>query len=105
VEADFEPTAMEDIVNLGRRTFVMNEKGETTPRDSSGNIIFSKDGQTPVTYKEWLEGLVENRPYLRRPSTGSGATGNLGRKGKKVDTSNMSGAQLIAQGLKEGLLG
>jgi len=105
VEVDFEPTAMEDIVNLGRRTFIMDEKGETVPRDPSGNIIFGKDGQTPVTYKEWLEGLVESRPYLRRPSTGSGAPGAAGRKGKKVDTSNMSGAQLISQGLKEGLLG
>lgn len=104
-ELDFEPTAMEDIVNLGRRTFIMDDKGETVPRDSNGNIIFGKDGQTPVTYKEWLEGLVESRPYLRRASTGSGATGNMGRKSKKVDTSNMSGAQLISQGLKEGLLG
>lgn len=107
IALDFEPTAMDDIITLGRKTFVMDyESGQATPRDQHGNIIFSKDGKTPIGPAEWLENLSEKKPYLRRASSGAGASGSGGRGNRgDVDTSKMSPTQLIAHGLEKGLLG
>jgi len=100
---DFEPTAMDDVITLGRTTFVMDESGKATPRDESGNIIFSKDGKTPIAATEWLEQLAEKKKYLRRNSSGAGASGS-GRSGSgaSIDTSKMSSTQRIAHGLAQG---
>lgn len=106
IALDFEPTAMDDIIALGRKTFVMDESGKATPRDGHGNIIFSKDGKSPIGAAEWLENLAERKPYLRRASSGAGASGSGGRGNRgEVDTSKMSTTELIAHGLEKGLLG
>ncbi len=103
MKLDFEPTAMDDIITLGRSTFVMDDTGKAIPRDVHGNIIFSKDGKTPIEASEWLEGLAEKKKYLRRASSGAGASGGRGGRGD-VDTSKMTNTQRIAHGLANGLL-
>jgi len=107
VRLDFEPTAMDDVITSARNTFTMDhETGMATPRDNMGNIIFSKDGKTPIEASEWLENLSETKKYLRRASSGAGASGsgNTGGKRGSEDTSKMNSTQLIAHGLKNGLL-
>lgn len=99
VSLDFDPTALDLILMQGRQTFIMNEDGKAVPRDSHGNLIFGKDGKTPITAKEWLEGLAEKKTFLRKPSKGAGATPN--RSSGAVDTSKMSPAQKIAEGLRQ----
>lgn len=104
ITLDFEPTAMDDVMRAARDIFKVDEEGKVTPRDVEGKLILGKDGKTPITSKEWLESLVEKKPYLRRPSAGAGAQGG-GKGGGVVDTSKMSSKELIAQGLKSGALG
>lgn len=103
VGLDFEPAAMEDTLMVGRKTFIMDENGKAVPRDSHGNLIFGKDGKTPITAKEWLENLSETKKYLRRQSIGAGAQGG-GRSTRDVDTSKMTSTQRIAHALRNGAL-
>jgi hypothetical protein len=76
----------------------MDEHGDVVPRDAKGNIIFSKDGKSPITTKEWLELQAERKPYLRRPSKGGGAQGN--KTGARA-FSDLSSTGKIAEGLKQ----
>lgn len=99
VGLDFEPSALDMVLMQGRQTFIMSEDGKAVPRDSHGNLIFGKDGKTPISAKEWLEGLAEKKPFLRKPSKGAGTTPN--RSSGAVDTSKMSPAQKIAEGLRQ----
>ncbi len=99
VGLDFEPTAMADTLRNARDVFIMDpETGKVVPRDEHGNIIFSKDGKTPIDAKGWLEMQAERKPYLKRPSTGSGASGNNGY-GKSNLTGGTSTSK-IARGLE-----
>ena len=99
ITLDFEPTALDDVIRSGREMFRMNEKGEAEPRDATGNLIFGKDGKTPLSATEWLETQAEKKPYLRRASVGGGAGSN--RNGNKgYDAAKATPTQKIAEGLK-----
>ena len=95
---DFEPSALDDVIRVARDVFIMDEHGDVVPRDAKGNIIFSKDGKSPITTKEWLELQAERKPYLRRPSKGGGAQGN--KTGARA-FSDLSSTGKIAEGLKQ----
>ena len=95
---DYEPTALEDVLLHARKTFIMDEHGKAIPRDVHGSLIFGKDGKTPISASEWLEGLAERKTYLRKPSKGAGA--QQGRGGSR-DTTNMTSTQKIAEGLRK----
>jgi len=103
VGLDYEPAALDDVIRNARSVFIMDELGKAVPRDSEGNIIYAKDAKTPIGAKEWLEGLAEKKPYLRRASSGGGNKGNKGST-DNFDRSKATGAQLIAEGLKKGNL-
>ncbi len=95
----YEPTAMEEMVTKARSVFIMDDEGNVIPRDNHGNIIYGKDAKTPISVTQWLESLADSKPWLRGPNKGTGATQNRGMN-KSVDTSKMSSAQRIAEGLR-----
>lgn len=97
---DFNPKAMDDVISRARKVFVMDEDGKAVPRDEHGNIIYSKDARTPISPRDWLENLAEEKDYLRRPSSGAGAKPNSGARGV-IDKRQMSSTQRIAAGLAE----
>ena len=99
-ELDFEPAALDDILLQARTMFHMDEEGNVAPRDADGVLRMGKDGRTPLSAKEWLEGLAEKKPYLRRPSKGSGAAPAKGGT-RGFDASKASSTQLIAEGLRQ----
>lgn len=96
----YEPTALEEMVAKARNVFIMDGEGNVIPRDSNGNVIYGKDAKTPISVHQWLESLAEAKPWLRGVSKGAGATQNRGMN-KSVDTSKMTSAQRIAQGLRD----
>lgn len=98
VSLDFEPAAMDDVIRLGRTIFIMDENGNAVPRDNTGKLIFGKDGRAPLTAKEWVEALVEKKPYLRRTPKGGGSKSTSAGNG--MDPSKMSSTQKIAAGLE-----
>lgn len=97
---DFNPKAMDDVISRARKVFVMDEDGKAVPRDEHGNIIYGKDARTPISPRDWLENLAEEKDYLRRPSSGAGAKPNAGRGGV-IDKRQMTSTQRIAAGLAE----
>jgi hypothetical protein len=99
VSLGFEPSALDDVLRLGRDVFIMDDNGKAVPRDAGGNIIFGKDAKSPVTAAEWLGTLAEKKPYLRGVNKGAGTQPNRGTG--RVDTSKMTTAQRIAEGLRQ----
>lgn len=97
VQMDFEPTALADTIRNARDVFIMDESGKVVPRDENGNILFAKDGKSTLDAQSWLELQAERKPYLRRPSKGSGA-GNKG--GGNIAIDRLSSTGKIAEGLK-----
>lgn len=98
VALDFEPSALDFVLMQGRNVFIMDENGKAVPRDEHGSLVFGKDGKTPISAREYLEGLAEKKPFLRKPSKGGGATPN---RGGPSDTSKMTSTQRIAEGLRQ----
>lgn len=94
------PTALDDVV-LRARTVYSMEKGQPVPKDDKGQIIYGKDGQTPMSMADWLVSLKKNAPHLFAGSQGSGAGGGRGTPGG-TDTSKLTPSQKIALGLSMG---
>lgn len=95
----FEPTALDDVIRIARDVFIMDEHGDVVPRDGKGNVIFSKDGKSPITTSEWLNLLSEKKPYLKGVSKGAGAQGN--RSSGSRNFAELSSTGKIAEGLKK----
>lgn len=89
IESKVYDKAWPDLMARGKAIFKLNEKGESEPRDANGNIIYGKDATTPITFKEWMESLVESAPHFfdARNRGGAGVLANTdtGRKGKTLD--------------------
>jgi hypothetical protein len=90
------PEAAEDIVLRAQGAgFTINDEGDVVAmRD--GEIVFSKDGKTPLSPVEWAEGLREAAPHLWPRAQGSGApgSGNGGFQGN-VDLSKLTPEQKL----------
>lgn len=103
IKAGAAPTAVDDMVLRARGTYVV-ENGIPTPKNEKGEIIFGKDGKTPMPMEEWVTGLKEVAPHLFLGASGGGAGGG-GTPGTKA-TAGMSPVDKINAGLASGgLLG
>lgn len=94
------PTALDDVV-LRARTVYSMDKGQPIPKDDKGQVIYGKDGNTPMAVEDWLVGLKKNAPHLFAGSQGSGAGGGRGAPAGS-DLSKMTAAQKISLGLQQG---
>jgi hypothetical protein len=91
------PTALDDVV-LRARTVYSMDKGQAVPKDDKGQVIYGKDGQTPMGMGDWIVNLKKAAPHLFAGSQGSGAGG--GRTGPGAgDISKLSPSQKISHGL------
>lgn len=100
VALDFEPSALDFVLMQGRQVFIMDESGKAVPRDDHGNLIFGKDGKTPISAREYLEGLADKKSFLRKPSKGAGASPN-NRSSSGLDPSKMNSTERITEGLRK----
>lgn len=82
------PEASEDIILRAKSTFTLNEHGEAVAVDRNGEVIYSKDGKTPLSPLEWAESLREAAPHLWPRAQGAGQTGDNG--GKAINTQKRS---------------
>lgn len=93
------PTALDDVV-LRARTVYSMEKGQVIPKDDKGQIIYGKDGQTPMGISDWLVNLKKSAPHLFAGSQGGGAGGGRSGSGPS-DISKLSPSQKISLGLAQ----
>ena len=89
-------TAVDDVVLRAKSTFKM-EKGAAMPYDTKGNVIYDKDGETPLSVDGWVKGLEKTAGHLFEGSQGGGARNNGTFNG--VNTNDMSALQKIQAGL------
>ena len=95
VKSGVQPTAVDDVLLRAKATFKIKD-GNAVPVDAQGNVVYGKDGTTPMSVVDWTTGLKKQAPHLFQGSQGGGAQGS--GKGN-VDTSKLTSAQKIAQGL------
>lgn len=91
------PTAIEDIVFRARGTFVL-EDNVPVPK-VAGKVVYGKDGTTPMTPDEWIQGLKKTAPHLFQGVRGSGAGGGHGLGG--MDVSKMTPIEKINLGMAQ----
>lgn len=72
------PHALDDAVMRAKNHFSLADDGGVVARDGAGALIMGKDGRTPMTVAEWLDGMRETAPHWFPPSEGAGATGGSG---------------------------
>lgn len=81
------PESMEAIQALAKGVFVTDDEGNVVALDADGDVVFGKDGKSPLQAAEWLDGLKERMPNLfampkganvRGSGTQHGASGKLG---------------------------
>ena len=95
LKSGVQATAVDDVLLRAKATFQIKE-GNAVPVDAQGNVVYGKDGTSPMSVADWTTGLKKQAPHLFQGSQGGGAQGS--GKGN-VDTSKLSSAQKIAQGL------
>ena len=73
--------AIQDILHRGKRVYSLSEDGKPIPRDPDGNVMYGKDGKSPMSMTEWAQSLLQEAPYLFESNSGGGASGNDDTKG------------------------
>lgn len=67
----FQPSAIDDLINLAGGSWELTDGGELVSRDQHGNVAMGKAGRA-LTPKEWIEGLSQSRPHYFKQMPGSG---------------------------------
>lgn len=73
--------AWSDVVARGKALFTIDEHGRPVARDQAGNMVYGRDGMTPLDFAEWAGSLLAEAPHLFKASSGSGSTGGNGANG------------------------
>lgn len=71
IAAGVKDTALTDVLTRAGKVFKVVD-GKATPYDGD-DVIYGKDGTTPLTVKDWLAGQAATAPHLFKESKGSGA--------------------------------
>lgn len=88
--------ASDDIILRARSVFSLNEDGMPVAIDKDGQVIYGKDGKTPLSPLEWAEGLRESASHLWPRAQGAGQVGDKGGKGGGKKRSEMSALEMAA---------
>lgn len=96
ISAGVQSTALEDVLTRANKVFKVTE-GVATPYDGD-DVMYGKDGTTPLTVKDWLAGQAVSAPHLFKKHEGSGAANE--QKGDGVTKQTLTSTQRIASGLK-----
>ena len=73
----FQPSAINDLINLASGAWQSTDSGELITRDQHGNVAMGKSGRA-LTPKEWIEGLTQSHPHYFKPMPGSGGKQGAG---------------------------
>lgn len=91
--------ASDDIILRARSVFSLSDEGAPVALDKDGQVIYGKDGKTPLSPSEWAEGLRETAPHLWPRAQGGGQVGDKGGKGsiKRGEMSAQEKAAYVQQ--------
>lgn len=95
-QSGVQPTAVDDVLLRARSVYSLQD-GKATPKDAKGEVIYGKDGSSPMAIDEWVKGLEETAGHLFVKSSGGGPK-NQG--GTPSDGKNLSPLEKVSQGLR-----
>jgi len=76
-KAGLHAGAIEDALFRARTMFSLDDDGNAVQMDDGGRPVLGKDGKSPFTPMEWLEGMKDTAPHwFPAGAAGGGATGN-----------------------------
>lgn len=73
-ELGLVPSAVDDAMSRALNVFKVGEDGELVAEDKTGTM-FGKDGKSPLTTAEWLEGMRDKAPHWFPAPSGGGSQG------------------------------
>ena len=75
-KAGLHQHAIDDALFRGRAMFTLDENGEAVQLDAEGLPVIGKDGKTPFSPSEWLDGMRENAPHWFPAGASGSGSGN-----------------------------
>lgn len=90
--------AIDDALFRARAMFTLDENGQAVQLGDDGKPVLGKDGKSPFTPLEWLEGMKEKAPHwYPATASGGGAGGSGGNPGaSKKSAKDMDPAEKAA---------
>lgn len=90
--------AIDDALFRARAMFTLDENGQAVQLGDDGKPVLGKDGKSPFTPLEWLEGMKEKAPHwYPATASGGGAGGGGGNPGaSKKSAKDMDPAEKAA---------
>lgn len=76
LKAGARPQAVADVVLRGQSMWTLNEQGKPIAKSSDTDIMYGKDGTSPLTPVEWMDILKQEAPHFFESSAGGGAPGS-----------------------------
>jgi hypothetical protein len=89
------PTALDDVMLRARTVFKLQD-GAVQAFDDRGNLMYDKDGTTPLGIEAWVKSLKKTAPHLFEGNSGAGASG-MNRSG--ANGRALTAVQKISQGM------
>ena len=89
-------TAVPDVIERARSMF--STKDGVAVAVQNGQVVYGKDGVTPLGIEEWLSGLPTAAPHLFEDSKGGGAVGGA------PATKPATGPGVVSRGDQQGFL-
>jgi hypothetical protein len=81
------PTAIPDITARARVVFKLVNGAPRAFEADGTTVRYGRDGVTPMTLEEWVDGQVADAPHLFESNAGGGAAGNPAGGGTGSDRS------------------
>lgn len=79
-KAGLHQHAIDDALFRGRSMFSLDDSGSAVQLDSDGQLVIGKDGKTPFSPSEWLDGMRETAPHWF-PAGASGSGSGSSKQG------------------------
>lgn len=91
-KAGIHQHAVDDALFRARAMFVLDEDGQAVQLGEDGRPVLGKDGKSPFTPLEWLEGMKEKAPHWF-PATASGGGAGDGGAGSRSTKGSFGGSK------------
>lgn len=89
-KAGIHQHAIDDALFRARSMFTLDENGQAVQLGDDGKPVLGKDGNSPFTPLEWLEGMKDKAPHWF-PATASGSGAGSGGGGKGTPQGKWNG--------------
>lgn len=97
-EAGYNPGVADILLPHVMKEFTVKD-GKVTRVKPDGTVVYGKDSN-PATIQEFLTDMSKDRPWMLKPSSGSGAPGNNGKgaaNGKTMKRADYNALDPVAQ--------